>query len=93
MATGTDIINFGATPVDEATKLVTSGVSGLTSASYIEAWFMKETSTDNGVEEHEEAAAVCPLTCQFVNATSFFVLAMPIAALGTGQFTFRWATL
>lgn len=88
--TGTATIDFGSTPVEEATVLVNSGVSGLTAASYIEAFFMKESTSDNSVDEHAEAAALCPLVCEYVSATSFNIIASPIAALGIGQFSARW---
>lgn len=91
MATGTATLDFGVTPVDTATVLV-SGQSGLTSASFIEAFFMQEITGDNGADEHAEGAALCPLVCEFVDASSFNIHAHPIAALGLGQFKTRWVT-
>lgn len=92
MATGTATLDFGATPVDTATVLV-SGQSGLTSASFIEAFFMQETTADNGVDEHAEGAALCPLLCELVSASSFNIHAHPIAMFGIGQFKIRWVTV
>ena len=90
MATiGTDTLDFGATPAEEATKIVTT--SGLSATSHIEAWFQHGDSTgDNGADEHEEAAALCPLACKYLSATTFEVKAMPIAALAIGTFKFHW---
>ena len=86
---GTDTIDFGATPVEETTKVVTT--SGLSSTSHIEAWFQHgDTTADSGVDEHEEAAALCPLVCKYLSATTFEVKAMPIAAMGIGTFKFHW---
>jgi hypothetical protein len=89
MATGTATLDFGATPADEASVDVT-GQSGLTSGSFIEAFFMRETTASNGADEHEEAASLCPLNCEYLSASSFRIHAHPIAALGLGMFTVRW---
>jgi hypothetical protein len=88
-AVGTDTMDFGATPAEEATKIVT--VVGLSPTSHIEAWFQHgDTTADNGIDEHEEAAALCPLVCKYLSATTFEAKAMPIAMLGLGQFKFHW---
>jgi hypothetical protein len=91
MAVGTGIIDFGSTPSEEATLTIT-GQAGLVSTTHIEAWFQHGDSTaDNGVTEHEEAAAICPLACKWTVDGSFQVIAMPIAGLGIGTFKFHWA--
>lgn len=88
-AIGTDSIDFTTTPGEEATKTVTT--AGLSTTSHIEAWFMHgDTTADNGVDEHEEAAALCPLVCKYLSSTTFEVKAMPIAATGIGLFQFHW---
>lgn len=91
MATGTATLDFGSTPIDTATILV-SGQSGLTSASFLEAFWMQETTADNGVDEHAEGSSLCPLTCEFVNSSSFNINAHTLAMLGVGQFKVRWVT-
>ena len=89
-AQGTAVLDFGAAPVDEATVAVT-GQAGILAGSHAEAFFMKESTADNGVAEHEEAAALCPLICESVIAgTGFTIRGMPIAGLATGQFNVRW---
>ncbi len=89
-AQGSATLDFGATPAEEATVVVT-GQAGIIAGSHVEAFFMKETSADNGVDGHEEAAALCPLVCESIVAgTGFTIRAMPIAMLGLGQFTVRW---
>lgn len=90
--TGTATLDFGASPVDTA-EVTVSGQSGLSSGSYIEAFFMSESTSDNTADEHEEASALCPLVCQYVNATSFKIIAHPIAILGVGTFSVRWVTV
>lgn len=88
-AVGTDTIDFSTTPSEFATKTVTT--SGLSATSHIEAFFMHgDTTADNGVDEHEEAAALCPLVCKFLSATTFETKASPIAMVGIGTFKFHW---
>ena len=91
MATGTATLDFGVTPAEEASVAVT-GQAGIVSGSHVEAFFMKETTGDNGVDEHEEAAALCPLVCgSIVAGTGFTIKGMPIAMFGLGTFAVRWA--
>lgn len=91
MAIGTGIIDFGASPAEEATVTV-SGQAGLVSTTHIEAWFQHGDSTaDNGIDEHEEAAAVCPIACKWTVDGSFEAKAMPISAVGIGTFKFHFA--
>jgi hypothetical protein len=88
--TGTAVLDFGATPTDQASVAITSQ-TGIVAGSHVEAWFMRETTAGNGVDEHEEAAALCPLVCgNIVAGTGFTIVAHPIAALGLGQFTVHW---
>jgi hypothetical protein len=91
MATGTAVLDFGATPAEEASVAVT-GQAGILAGSHVEAFFMRESTADNSIDEHEEAAALCPLVCgDIVAGTGFTIKAMAIAALGLGTFNVRWA--
>ncbi|SRR6266487_2515322 len=90
---GTAQIFFTGTPSEEAGVAVT-GLTGVDSTTHAEAWFQHGDSTaSNGTDEHEEAAALCPLTCQ-VQATQISIKAAAIAALGTGFFLvhYNWST-
>lgn len=91
MATGTATIDFGATPAEETTLLVT-GQAAIIAGSHVEAFFMHGDSTvDNTAEEHAMAAMMCPLSCQVVTpGDSFQIRAMPIAWMGIGTFKVRW---
>ena len=90
MATGTATLDFGATPTDEASVVVT-GQTAIAATSHVEAFFMQEATADNGVDEHAEAAALCPLVVSdIVPGTGFTIRAHPIAAEGMGQFTVHW---
>jgi hypothetical protein len=90
VAQGTATIDFGATPAEEATVTV-SGQAGFVSTSAVEAWIQHGDSTvDNGVDEHEEFAALSPLACKWTVDGSFEIKAMPIAMLGIGTFKVHW---
>lgn len=89
-AQGTAVLDFGASPAEEASVVVT-GQAGIVSGSHVEAFFMRESTSDNSNEEHEEAAALCPLVCgDIVAGTGFTIYAHPIAALGLGTYNVRW---
>jgi len=90
VATGTAVLDFGATPADEASVTVT-GQTGIVSGSHVEAFFMRESTADNDVDEHVEAAALCPLVCgSIVAGTGFTIYASTLAMLGIGTFNVRW---
>jgi hypothetical protein len=90
MASGTATLDFGSTPTDSASVAVT-GQTGIVSGSQVEAFFMRESSVDHNVDEHVEAAALCPLACgSIVAGVGFTIYASPIAMLGTGKFNVRW---
>jgi hypothetical protein len=92
VATGTVEIDFGAAPTDAATVLV-SGLSGLTAGSFIEAFIMREPSSENDAAAHEVAAFFLRLVCEFVSASSFNIIAQSLVALAAGKFTARWVTV
>lgn len=91
MATqGSATLDFGATPTDEASVVVT-GQAGIVAGSDVEAYFMADSTADNGVDEHQEAGALCKLVCgSIVAGTGFTVYAHCLAMLGIGQFKIRW---
>jgi len=87
---GTAVLDFGSTPTDTASIVVT-GQTGILSTSYVEAFFMQESTSSNGTDEHTEVATLCPLVCgSIVVGTGFTIFANPIAAFGTGTFNVRW---
>jgi len=89
-AQGTTTIDFGVTPVEETTVIV-SGQTGFVSTSAVEAWFQHgDLTADNSADEHEEAAALCPLACKWTVDGSFEIKAMPIAMTGIGTFKVHW---
>lgn len=89
-AQGTATLDYGATPVDGASVAVT-GQAGILTGSAVEAWFMADTTADNGVDEHLMAGTLAKLTCgSIVAGTGFTIFADNIGLLATGQFSVRW---
>mgnify|MGYP001608984227 CR=1 FL=1 len=89
-ASGTATIDFGAVPTDEAAVVVT-GQSGIGSGSHAEAFIMRESTADNGLDEHEGLAIYCRLLVGTIIAgTGFTVYATMLAGYATGQFNIRW---
>jgi hypothetical protein len=90
MTTGTAVLDFGSTPTDTASVVVT-GQAGIVAGLFVEAFFMRETTADNGVDEHEEAATVCRLVCgSIVAGTGFTIYAHVIGALAIKTFNVKW---
>lgn len=90
MVAGTAVLDFGATPTDEANVVVT-GQAAIVAGSQIEAWFMAKTTATNGVDEHQEAAALCRLVCgNIVAGVGFTIYAHCLAMLGIGTFNVEW---
>jgi hypothetical protein len=90
--TGTDTIDFGATPTDTATKLVT-GLAGLTTSSHLEAWIQGgDTTGDNDVDAHRSLAISGRLRCEYVSDTSMNIVIDLMMGLATGTFLTHYAT-
>lgn len=92
MATGTATIDFGATPTDTGSILV-SGLSGLTINSHLEPWIQGSDSTaDNTTDAHSQLAARSEVWCEFVDATSMNIFADVFIGFTTGTFIVHYAT-
>jgi hypothetical protein len=93
VATGTATLDFGATPTDAASVLVSSGLSGLSVATHKEAFVQGDDATgDNDAAAHRELAAFGRFACEYVSATSMRIYCELVANLATGQFTLHWVT-
>lgn len=92
MATGTATLNFGSTPTDEASVLV-SGLTGLSVATHKEAFVQGDDSTvDNDSTAHKTLAQSGRFNCEYVSASSMNVYCDLMFGLATGQFTIHWVT-
>lgn len=92
MATGTAVLDFGATPSDTATVLV-PGLSGLTANSHLEAFVQSGDSTgDNDAGSHRQLAYSGKFSCEYVSASSFNINCDLLIGLATGTFKLHYAT-
>lgn len=90
--TGTATLDFGATPNDAATVLVT-GLSGLTAGSHKEAFVQgDDTTADNTTGDHKFLSLSGRFNCEYVSATTMNVNCELIMGLATGLFTAHWVT-
>lgn len=91
MAVGTAVLDFGSTPTDEANVVVT-GQAAILSGSHVEAFFMRESTGDNDVDEHEMAGTLIRLVCgSIVAGTGFTIYAQCLGLQAIGTFNVRWA--
>lgn len=89
-AQGTAIIDFSTTPSDEATVTVT-GQAGIIAGSHVEAFVMRESHTDNDVDEHEMLATLGRMVCgNIVAGTGFDIKCELIGLLAINKFNVRW---
>ena len=88
MAMGDTSVSFPTTGALYATADVT-GQSGLSAASFMEAFKMAEASADNTVDAH--VVAPLRLTCEYLSASSFRIHAVSDVPL-RGAFNVRWVT-
>lgn len=86
-ATGTATIDFGSTPVADATFTVTQ--AGVTSSSYIEAYVQGDTTPDNDATDHAFAAVSWRLFCVPGNG-EFQLNVTCLVGLCSGQFDVRY---
>jgi hypothetical protein len=92
VATGTATIDFGATPTDTASALV-SGLSGISAGSNKEPWFQDDDSTaDNTTEDHKFMRMFARAGAEYVSATSMNINVFLCAGQMTGQAIVHWAT-
>ena len=84
----TTTVDFGSTPVDFATFTITD--ANVSSTSYVEAFFMVDSTTNNTVDDHRRAAVFCRLVC-LPAAGSFTLEAYSQMGFMYGQFKIRYA--
>ena len=90
MATGTVNLNFGITSSRKATSTVDVTTSGLTAASYIEAFPMVESTSDHVAD----VSRIDPLdlVCQYLTATTFRIHGTVRRGVTYGDRKIRWVT-
>lgn len=84
---GTATIDFGTTPVNQATfAIVDATLSGLT---YSEAWFMRDVTGDNNADAHEQIGSYANVTTS-ISGTTLTAYVELLVGFVTGQFKLRY---
>lgn len=87
---GTAVLDFGATPAEDATVLVT-GLSGLSIATHKKAFVQADDSTaTNTANAHRLLAYWGQFSCEYVSATSMNIHCNLLVGLATGTFTVHY---
>jgi len=87
--TGTTTVDFGATPVGEATFTISD--AGVSAASYVEAWFQyNDTTAGNVAEMHKTLGFFCKPNCS-AGSSQFLAYCGLTGGLATGQYKLRYA--
>ena len=91
MATGTTTLDFGAAPGSDYTFTDVTGQSGLSAASYVEAFEMYE----NGGNRQPDESLIDPadFRVEYLTATSFRIHGQVRDGEIIGTITVRWASV
>jgi len=87
-ASGSAILDFGATPTDTASLAISD--SGISSTSLVDAWIVATATTDHNVDEHW----VENLYVKAGNISAgvgFTIYGRATAGFVSGKFTVHWA--
>lgn len=87
---GTAVIDFGSTPVSEASVAVT-GQASILAGSQVEAFMQGSSTVDNTATDHRFAGVAFRILCDdIVAGTGFTIYVTSISGLATGTFNIRW---
>jgi hypothetical protein len=90
-AQGIATINFGATPVSEASVPVTSQTGFLAASSQAEAWFQEGSTGDNNTTLHRSLAFLAKTYCDtFLDGVGFTIRVTIPEGCASGQFKIPW---
>lgn len=90
MPVGTATIDFGSTPVVEASVVVT-GQAAITALSFVEAFVQSESTADNSETNHRFAGVSFRMVCgTIVVGTGFTIYVTCLSGKATGTFKIRW---
>ena len=90
-AQGTVTINFGATPVSEASEVVT-GVAGILLGSHVEVFLQEDSTGDNNAVAHKALAFLAkkPYADTIFAGTGFTAHITLPHGVASGTFKARW---
>ena len=86
---GTATIDFGATPATEASVAVSDAT--IPANVFIEPWIMARSTTDNTVNDHQQAAAFMRVVASEPNpGVGFTITAYCLNGFAVGTFKVDW---
>lgn len=91
MASGTATLDFGAAPGKSEASVDVTGLSGLSAASFIEAFVMAEASANRTADENRIDPPM--LVAEYLTAASMRIHGQVRDGLIIGQVPVRWGTL
>jgi hypothetical protein len=87
--TGTATVAFGTGAGTDRATVTVSGQTGLVAADHVEAWIMRDSTSDHNADEHEVFAREARVVCE-VTGSGTFVIAVVCNTTWTGDFKVRW---
>lgn len=92
MATGTDILDFGAFPGKSDASVVITGQAAILSGSIVDAWIRPEATADHAADEHlVESLKI--FSSDIVEGVGFTIRGFNIGqgTMISGKWTVAWA--
>lgn len=89
-ATGTATVAFGSS-ADRASVTVT-GQTGLVSGDHVEAWLMRDSTSDHSADEHELLSRDARVLTE-VTASGSLAIVVAAESNWSGDFQVRWVWL
>jgi hypothetical protein len=88
--TGTATVDFGSTPLAEASVVITD--ADVTSSAYVEAFVMIDSTADNDASDHRHASASWKLACEPGSGNfTLYVTSLMDLFWGTFKIRYVWA--
>ena len=87
--TGSVTVSFGTGAGSDRASATVSGQTGLVAADHVEAWIMRDSTSDHNADEHELLARDARVLCEVTGSGTFDVVVV-CDTTWTGDFKVRW---
>lgn len=91
-AAGTATVSFGTGAGTDRAQVTVSGQTGLVSGDHVEAWLMRDATSDHSADEHELLSRDARVMTE-VTASGSFVVTVACESRWCGDFKIRWVWL
>lgn len=88
-AAGTATVAFGSGAGTDRAQVVVTGQTGLVSGDHVEAWVMRDSTSDHSADEHELLARDSRVLAE-VSASDELTITVVCDSTWTGNFQLRW---